>query len=180
MQEILKGCALKKTQPILAFYCLSRSNVIVWQFVTASLLRNMNDGGSLLGPFILVSMPGLWCCNKHPPCCPGRCQSNSHGAEPRIRSKKKQCYNKDLAKLGLPCASAELVFWTSAWGLLALRAILGRSGFCEGEKCFYDVFLYCSGVQGLRGEHGLAVPGAVQTPIPQTLQQRFLQKGSAN
>lgn len=61
-----------------------------------------------------------------------------------------------------------------------LRAIPGRAEFCEGKKCFYNVFLYCTDVQDLHGEHGLAVPGAVQTRIPQTLQQKFLQKASAN
>lgn len=112
VQNILKGCASKKAQPILAFYDLCRSNVIIWQFVTVSLLRNVNNGGSLLGPSILVSMPGLRYCNKHPPCFPGRCQSNSHGAESRIRDKEKQCYNKDLA---------------NAWAAL-----------CESRACFLD------------------------------------------
>lgn len=82
--------------------------------------------------------------------------------------------------LGLPCVSPELVFWILTWGLLTQKAIWGRSEFCEGEKCFYNVFLSCTDVQDLCGEDGLAVPGAVQTLIPQTLQQNFLQKGSAN
>lgn len=135
-EDVERLCFKKKTQPILAFYYLCRSNVSVWQFVTVSLLRNMNYGASLLGPFILVSMPGLRYCNKHPPCFPGRCQSNSHRAEPRIRSKEKQCYNKDLANAWAALREHRACFLDFNMRFAYPKSNSGKSEFCEGEKCF--------------------------------------------